>query len=99
MKRSSNLNVLSDKTGKLYSLLLDVYNNFILKKLNSNYKHAGNTGLEYFYQQRYEIASNLKLLDRTELYTPRTPHFTLKDHKNDFSFKPTIDRFALPTLI
>lgn len=84
IRESNNIHILSDKTGNLYSLVIHIYNNFIKKELHSKYKRVADAELKQIYKDLYGWIDKLKLKDRIEPYNLRTPHFTLKDHKEKF---------------
>lgn len=96
IKKSPKLFVLSDKTGNMFSIPVHLYNEFIRGQLNANYKKAKNRDLDNINDICMNIANNLNVLDRTQPYTPKQPHFLFKDHKPDFDSKPTI-RLISPT--
>lgn len=64
-------------------------NNSIWNQLNTNYKHVPRNDLK-INNTRCRLTANLNLLNRTELYSPKTSHFSLKDHKPNFYSKTSI---------
>ena len=90
LKTSAGVHVHSDKTGNLYQMDKQTYHDFIQRSLTDSYKKTSESALDNINNAGFLIASNLEVCDRTEPYSPRTPFFSLKDHKPDFLSKPAI---------
>lgn len=95
IRESNNIHIPSNKTENSYALPIDKYN-FIEKVLHSKYKTVADTELKQINKDYYDLIDKQKLLDKTERYNPRNPHFTLKGHKENFETKLTI-RHICPT--
>lgn len=63
-----------DKTGNMYSMATNIYNDLIIKELNFNYKHAKRNALDEINEFHLEIVSELDLLERIQSYVPKIPH-------------------------
>lgn len=85
IKDSKIVRIYSDKAGNLYSFPIEMYENFIENELHSKYEIVADSELEIMNNKHYDLIDKLKLIDRTEPYKPRTPHFIFKGHKEKFS--------------
>lgn len=74
----------------MYSMSLNVYDNLIIKQLNSGYKHVNKHALSEINDSHIKLIEKLGLLDRTQTYCPQTSHCLMKDHKPDFLFNPIV---------
>ncbi|CAI9736325.1 Hypothetical predicted protein [Octopus vulgaris] len=96
MKSFPHLHVPSDKTKNIYAVTPDTYNRLADNAITAKYKKVDDTALTETNLAGKEIATSLKLDDRTEPLRVKSPHFTLKVHKNNFENKPSV-RLINPT--
>ncbi|CAJ1099404.1 Hypothetical predicted protein [Octopus vulgaris] len=96
MKSSQNLHVPSDKTKNIYAVTPDTYNRLADNAITAKYKKVDDAALTETNLAGKEIATSLKIDDRTEPLRVKSPHFTLKDHKDHFENKPSV-RLINPT--
>lgn len=78
---SLDIYVLSDKTGNVYSMATETYDNLINKELFSNYKLFNARAVDDINESHLELVSELDMLHRTKLHSPKLPHCLMKDHK------------------
>ena len=96
IKRTDGVHVHSDKTGNLYQMTKATHHNFIQQKLTAEYRKSNEATLDNINTHGLRITMDLKISDRTEPFSPRTPFFSVKDHKPNFINNPSI-RLISPT--
>ena len=90
IRNSKKIIVAADKTTNYYKIQLDEYNKLKEKSIRKNYKKSNNTVINNINKEAKEIIKELKLENKLINQLPlKQCYVTLKDHKSDFSTKPT----------
>ena len=89
IKRSKNVLVSADKTTNLYSMNAEQYGKLVTESVTKSYKKVGDDMKHDIDMEGSKITASLQLADRMEVIAERKSFITLKDHKPDFTNKPT----------
>ena len=89
IKKDSNLFVPADKTHNFYKLTKEQYNHLLDKEIQKEYKKTNISYTDEITLKDKQIAHNLNLEDRINVTSDREAYITLKDHKDNFTNKPT----------
>ena len=81
--------VSADKTTILYEMSKDDYQKLLNDNVTKCYKKASDETKQGIDYEAKNIATELQLADRMEIYAEREPFITLKDHKENFVARPT----------
>ena len=90
IRNSKKIIVAADKTTNYYKLQIHEYNKLKEKSIRKNYKKSNNNVINNINKEAKEIIKELKLENKLVNQLPlKQCYVTLKDHKSDFSTKPT----------
>lgn len=90
IKDDDMLKVPADKTMNIYSIDYNKYNELILTELRKKYRIAEKSELDSINTSIKEICEEIGISNKIEVFTPLTPRFTFKDHKETFNINPSI---------
>ena len=88
--------IAADKTTNFYKLEPSEYNDLLEKNITKSYKKAQPKTTEAIHKQNKDIATKLGIDDRVDTTANKDAFITLKDHKPNFTNKPTC-RLINPT--
>jgi hypothetical protein len=89
IKTSTDLLIPADKTTNLYSMKADTYNKLLHDNVTKAYRKSNDSCKNDIDLEGKQIVDNLELTDRMEVFAERDAFITLKDHKDNFSSKPS----------
>ena len=89
IKTDTKIFVAADKTNNFYKLEPDEYNKLLQQNITKVYKKAPPNTLSQITSADKMIASKLEISDRIDTAGENQAFITLKDHKPNFSNKPT----------
>ena len=89
IKMSKDVIVAADKTSNLYSLSKEHYEKLLKDNVTKSYRKASGPIKHDIDMEGSDITTGLQLADRMEVIAEREAFITLKDHKPDFTNKPT----------
>ncbi len=89
IKKDNKLFVAADKTTNFYKLNPDSYNKLLEQNITKDYKKAPQSAERTNTLEDKKIANTLDLEDRIDTTAQTQAFITLKDHKPNFSNKPT----------
>ena len=81
--------VKADKTSNFYKMNPDDYKEMLEKNIQTAYKKAPADVSDSINKEAYNIASTLKIADRVDKSATREAFLTMKDHKPNFTNKPS----------
>ena len=81
--------VAADKSRNLYTCSKEIYVKKLEENVTAEYKKAAPNETDIVNTKSAEIAKELKLDKRMHIYTTSEAFITLKDHKEEFSSRPT----------
>ena len=81
--------VAADKSRNLYTCSKEIYVKKLEENITAEYKKAAPNETDIVNTKSAEIAKELKLDKRMHIYTTSEAFITLKDHKEEFSSRPT----------
>ncbi|PFX23612.1 Transposon Ty3-G Gag-Pol polyprotein [Stylophora pistillata] len=96
IKNERKLLVQKDKTTNFYKLELAEYNDLLERNVTKSYKKALPSTTQAIHKTNKDIATKLQIDDRVNTTANKDAFITLKDHKSNFSNKPTC-RLINPT--
>ena len=88
--------IAADKTTNFYKLEPSEYNVLLEKNITKSYKKAQPETTQAIHKQNKDIATKLGIDDRVDTTANKDAFITLKDHKPNFTNKPTC-RLINPT--
>ena len=88
--------IAADKTTNFYKLEPSEYNDLLEKNITKSYKKAQPETTQAIHKQNKDIATKLGIDDRVDTTANKDAFITLKDHKPNFTNKPTC-RLINPT--
>ena len=88
--------IAADKTTNFYKLEPSEYNDLLEKNITKSYKKAQPETTQAIHKQNKDIATKLGIDDRVDTTANKAAFITLKDHKPNFTNKPTC-RLINPT--
>ena len=80
----------ADKTTNSYLVPVKNYQGLIQKEIQKNYRKVAPKVVQKVENEHLETAIDLEIEDRMFATTARNAFITLKDHKSDFTTKPTV---------
>ena len=89
IKNESKLLIAADKSTNFYKLEPSKYNDLLEQNITKSYKKAQPDTVRNIYTENKKIATKLGIDDRVDATANRDAFITLKDHKPNFSNKPT----------
>ena len=90
IRQSGKVAVAADKSNNLYKLDKKDYDKLINNSITSTYKKSNDTHIRSINEAGKLITERLQLADRMEILQNSEAYITLKDHKDDFSTKPSV---------
>ena len=78
-----------DKSDNLYKMDVKDYQKKLTENISKNYKKVSRNEIDKVNKEAANIASELDIADRVDVYKEINPFITLKDHKPNFENKPT----------
>ena len=96
IQTESKLLIAADKTTNFYKLDPSEYNDLLEKNITKSYKKAQPETTQAIHKQNKDIATKLGIDDRVDTTANKDAFITLKDHKPNFTNKPTC-RLINPT--
>ena len=96
IKTEPKLIIAADKTTHFYKLEPSEYNNLLEKIITKSYKKVQPETTQAIHKQNKDIATKLRIDDRVDTTANKDAFITLKDHKPNFTSKPTC-RLINPT--
>ncbi len=96
IKDETKLLIPADKTTNFYKLEPSTYNNLLKQNITKSYKKAQPNTVQDIHNKNKQIATKLGIEDRMDATANRDAFITLKDHKPNFTNKPTC-RLINPT--
>ena len=79
----------ADKTTNLYELDKAQHDKLLQNSITATYKKANENATNTINQEAKDIATELKIQDRTECIAKQQAFISLKDHKENFANNPT----------
>ena len=95
-KNEPKLLIAADKTTHFYKLEPSTYNDPLEKNITKSYKKAQPETTQAIHKENKAIATKRKINDRVDTTADKDAFITLKDHKLNFTNKPTY-RLINPT--
>ena len=89
IKTDGKLLIAADKTTNYYHMDPTSYNELLENNITKAYKKTSDTTTSTIITEEKKIASNLDLADRIDSIAKKDAFVTLKDHKPNFSNRPT----------
>ena len=86
---SGKLLVPADKSSKLYEMDVDQYNKLLPENVTKSYRKTNTNAKNYIDLEAKSIATSLGLSDRIQCLSEKDAFITLKDHKENFTSKPS----------
>ncbi len=96
IKDETKLLIAADKTTNFYKLERPTYDKLLKQNITKSYKKAQPSTVQAIHNENKHIATKLGIEDRVEATANRDAFITLKDHKPNFTNKPTC-RLINPT--
>lgn len=96
IKSSKELLIPADKTTNFYKMSADSYNKLMAEAINKDYKKTNRELAKTINDEAKIIAQSLGIDDRVTALAEKEAFATLKDHKQNFTNKPTC-RLINPT--
>ena len=96
IKNETKLLIAADKSTNFYKLEPSKYNDLLEQNITKSYKKAQPDTVRNIHTENKKIATKLGIDDRVDATANRDAFITLKDHKPNFSNKPTC-RLINPT--
>ena len=89
IRSSGKLLVPADKSSNLYEMDVDQYNKLLSEKVTKSYRKTNTNAKNYIDLEAKSIATSLGLSDRIQCLSEKDAFITLKDHKENFTSKPS----------
>jgi len=89
IRKEPKLIIPADKTTNFYKLEPSAYNDLLEKNIMKSYKKATPEITRNIHENNKDIARKLKIDDRVDTMAEKDAFITLKDHKPNFTDKPT----------
>ena len=84
LKKSEEVIVSADKTRNLYGMDVKSYNKLLMENITKDYKKSSDAVVKSVNKRSAEIAKQLELDNRMEVYSDSKANMLIKDHKAGF---------------
>ena len=89
IKQETKLLIAADKTTNFYKVEPSAYNDLLEQNITKSYKKAHPNTVRDIHTENKKIATKLGIDDRVDATANKDAFITLKDHKPNFTNKPT----------
>ena len=96
IKSSNEVFVHADKSTNLYKVSKNLYEKMLNDNVTKTYMKARDNLKHEIDMEGKSVAYKLEIADRMEIFAEKEPFVTLKDHKPNFTSKPT-NRLLVPS--
>ena len=89
IRKSDKVIASADKTDNLYEIPKDIYEKKLTEELSKEYRKASRNELDKVNLEAAAIMKKIELGDRIDIFREANPVITFKDHKENFTARPT----------
>ena len=90
LKRSNSVWIKGDKTTNYYEVDVETHNELLHRSVTAQYRKCDESEEKKINSGALDIVKELYIEDRTHCFSKEPAFITLKDHKSDFSTKPSV---------